>query len=455
MTVTRRPAFRRTMASKFVLAALFIAAPDASAAKPPKPTTTTTTRPRDTGAPTTPTNLRVTATTQTSVSLAWNPSTDNGPFSYVVRQNNSLSSTVPPSSGASYAITSLSPGREYSFFVYAVDQGLNVSGNSNTVTATTQPDLVPPSAPVLTVTNVSPSQIWLTWTESRDDLQWWSVGYRLSINGALATGVNWINQRDASLRHLTPSTTYTFQVAAVDGSGNAANSNTVSVTTQSSTDTVPPSAPTSVHIESDQGCAEVFVAWTQSADNVDPQFLIEYEIYINGVLSPWPWRRASADPSSPAPSPARTPLWSRPSTAPPTRRPRATPPPPSSGPADAQGGVEPRNFQQPYTYLRFMKVPAPLLAPILRSDVQGRVLARLFADPAKSYNLTELVEWAGSSMPTVQREVGRAEQAGIVTTKKVGPTRLVSANTQHPLFAPLSKIVAATYGPPAVIAREF
>ena len=102
-----------------------------------------------------------------------------------------------------------------------------------------------------------------------------------------------------------------------------------------------------------------------------------------------------------------------------------------------------------------MKVPAPSLAPILRSNVQGRVLARLFADPTKSHNLTELVESVGSSMPTVQREVGRAEQAGIVTSQKVGPARLVRANPDHPLFVPLNQIIAATYGPPAAIAREF
>lgn len=102
-----------------------------------------------------------------------------------------------------------------------------------------------------------------------------------------------------------------------------------------------------------------------------------------------------------------------------------------------------------------MKVPAPSLAPILRSDTQGRILARLLADPGRSYNLSELVEWARSSMPTVQREVGRAEDAGIVTTEKVGPTRLVRANAEHPLYAALSQVVLATYGPPAIIAREF
>jgi predicted nucleotidyltransferase len=102
-----------------------------------------------------------------------------------------------------------------------------------------------------------------------------------------------------------------------------------------------------------------------------------------------------------------------------------------------------------------MKVKAPSLAPILRSDTQGRVLARLFADPTKAYSLSELVRWAASSMPTVQREMQRAAAATIVTSEKVGPTRLVRANTENPLFDPLRKILLATYGPPAVVASDF
>ncbi len=66
----------------------------AGAAPKPKPTTTTTPGRGDTTPPTTPTDLRVTATTKTSVSLAWSPSTDRSSFSYVVRQDNSLSWTV-------------------------------------------------------------------------------------------------------------------------------------------------------------------------------------------------------------------------------------------------------------------------------------------------------------------------------------------------------------------------
>lgn len=102
-----------------------------------------------------------------------------------------------------------------------------------------------------------------------------------------------------------------------------------------------------------------------------------------------------------------------------------------------------------------MKVPAPSLAPILRSDAQGRILARIVTNPEASYNLSELVAWSKTSMPTVQREVDRAEQAGIVTTEKIGPARLVRANTAHPLYDAVRRIILATYGAPAVIADEF
>lgn len=280
--MNHRPRWRPVATGLIVAVGLGLGAPTALAApggKKPPPS------PGDTTPPTTPTDLRVTGTTRTSITLAWNASTDNsGAFSYVVKQDY-LSWTVDPPQ-TSYTLTSLSPGRAYTFYVYAVDRALNTSGNSNTVVATTLPDQTPPTAPVLSVPSVSPSQVWLSWTESTDDIWYPGVSYTVYINGAPATGLNWINQREASLRHLTPATTYTFKVAARDGSGNVTDSNTVSVTTLASSDAVPPSAPRNLHIEIDQGCAEVWLAWDQSTDDVDAQSAIEYEVYVNGVLSP-------------------------------------------------------------------------------------------------------------------------------------------------------------------------
>ena len=102
-----------------------------------------------------------------------------------------------------------------------------------------------------------------------------------------------------------------------------------------------------------------------------------------------------------------------------------------------------------------MKVPAPPLAPILRSDAQGRILARVLIDPEKSYSLSDLVASTDTSMPTVLREVLRAEQAGILTTEKVGPIRQVCARVDHPLYDAVRRIILATYGPPMVVAEEF
>lgn len=92
---------------------------------------------------------------------------------------------------------------------------------------------------------------------------------------------------------------------------------------------------------------------------------------------------------------------------------------------------------------------------MLRPDAQGRILARVLANPETGYSLSDLVAWSQTSMPTVQREIDRAELAGIVTTEEVGPTRVVRVNVTHPLHDAVRRIILATYGPPAVIGDEF
>jgi fibronectin type 3 domain-containing protein len=233
--------------------------------------------------PTTPTNLRVTSVSHKSVTLAWDPSTDKSSFSYSVNVNG-LSWTVPQTQ-TTYTVDSLSAGQTYTFYVTAVDTALNTSGRSNTVTATTLADTTPPTTPQLSGTVKGPSQVLLAWTRSTDDLAWF-VGYRIFANGVLVTEhVNWYAETRVVLRHLTPSTSYTFTVQAHDFSGNTATSNAVTLTTEASSDVTPPSVPTNVRIV-DGGCVEFWVGWTQSTDDTDPQYLIEYEIYVNGVLSP-------------------------------------------------------------------------------------------------------------------------------------------------------------------------
>ena len=276
----KKVVLRRPLGAAVALVlALAVAGPVAAGKKPgPAP-------PGDRTPPTAPTNLRVTSLGQTSVTLAWNASTDNmGSVTYsVVKDGQGF--TVPQGQ-TTYTIDWLSPGRSYSFYVVARDNSLNQSPPSNTVSVTTERDTSPPTAPELTGIVRGPSQVRLTWTRSTDDITWWTLGYRVYTNGVRATHVNWYGERDVVLRHLAPATTYTFSVEADDFNGNKTMSNTITLTTAATSDVTPPSVPTNVRITGSWGCPEFFVGWTQSTDDTDPQQLIEYEIYVNGVLSP-------------------------------------------------------------------------------------------------------------------------------------------------------------------------
>ena len=95
---------------------------------------------------------------------------------------------------------------------------------------------------------------------------------------------------------------------------------------------------------------------------------------------------------------------------------------------------------------------APSLLPILRSQQQGEILALLLGDPDRELSLTEISQLTGAPHPSTYREVQRAEQAGLVTTRKVGNTRLVRANASSPYYAGLADVLTRAFGVPAVLA---
>jgi chitodextrinase len=238
---------------------------------------------RDRTPPTRPTNLRVTGVTSYSVSLAWDPSTDNsGSFSYRICCATTSSATVSHPTTSYTFTTGVEPGWTHSFRVFAVDAAGNKSGYSNTVTVTVPPDTTAPTAPVLSVTEVGSTHVSLAWTASVEDGPF--VWYRIYLNGSPYTSVDGANTTSTTLVGLVPATTYTFNVLARDSRNNLSPlSNAVSVTTGAGdpNDTTPPTPPTNL-TGSDQGAGEADLRWTQSTDNVDPQFTIRYEIFVEG-----------------------------------------------------------------------------------------------------------------------------------------------------------------------------
>ena len=94
------------------------------------------------------------------------------------------------------------------------------------------------------------------------------------------------------------------------------------------------------------------------------------------------------------------------------------------------------------------------LLPILRSRGQAEILCAVLANPNREWTLGELAKVSGQSLPTVQREVERAELAALVESRRMGRQRLVKAGPSQ-IAIMLANLLLWSYGPKFVIAEEF
>ncbi|MDQ1496984.1 MAG: hypothetical protein QOI86_324 [Actinomycetota bacterium] len=96
----------------------------------------------------------------------------------------------------------------------------------------------------------------------------------------------------------------------------------------------------------------------------------------------------------------------------------------------------------------------PSLLPILRSRQQGEILTAVLGDPDVEVSLASLAERLHLPYPSVHREIERAEQAGLVVSRRLGNLRLVRANPDSPYYAGLTDVLLKAFGPPAIIGAE-
>ena len=94
------------------------------------------------------------------------------------------------------------------------------------------------------------------------------------------------------------------------------------------------------------------------------------------------------------------------------------------------------------------------LLPILRSRGQAEILCAVLANPNREWTLGELAKVSGQSLPTVQREVERAELAALVESRRMGRQRLVKTGPSQ-IAIMLANLLLWSYGPKFVIAEEF
>lgn len=101
----------------------------------------------------------------------------------------------------------------------------------------------------------------------------------------------------------------------------------------------------------------------------------------------------------------------------------------------------------------FMRTRAPLLAPIFRSENQARLLTELVLFGSE-LSIRDLSATISVPYATVHDEVSKLLDAGILRSRTVGRTRLVSADPESPLTSPLREILAVATGPRAELTRR-
>ena len=101
-----------------------------------------------------------------------------------------------------------------------------------------------------------------------------------------------------------------------------------------------------------------------------------------------------------------------------------------------------------------MRTTSPALAPFLRSDTQGDLLALLLLSPDHAYSLADVARAVDAPPAVVHKEVSRLVEAGVLRDSRQGRSRLVRANPEYRLLRPLTELITGTYGPVPILTRE-
>jgi len=233
----------------------------------------------DTAAPTAPTSLAASGTTQTTTNLSWLAATDNVAVTgYDVYKGATLLGST--TTATTFAVSGLTASTAYAFTVKAKDAAGNVSVASNTANVTTlaAADTTAPTAPTsLTASGTTQTTTNLSWTAATDNVA--VTGYDVyqgaTLLGATTTATTF------AVSGLTASTAYAFTVKAKDAAGNVSvASNTANVTTLAAADTTAPTAPTSLTAT---GTTQTTtnLSWTAATDNVA---VTGYDVYQGATL---------------------------------------------------------------------------------------------------------------------------------------------------------------------------
>ena len=231
--------------------------------------------------PTQPLNLIVSAPAANQLELNWTASTDDlGVLGYRVLKGGTQVAFV--TSGTSWLDLNVEVGVNHQYHVEAVDTDDNLSLRSNGViaAATDGSDTVAPTVPTdLATSAVTASSVSLTWTDSFDlvGVDHYDIVRDGVVIGSTPDATAAFTDDDGGLG-LSSSTTYVYEVKAVDAAGNESGLSTALPV--ATTDVTAPTVPTGV-VVTGSTVDTVSLSWAASTDDVG---VIGYEVLRDGVV---------------------------------------------------------------------------------------------------------------------------------------------------------------------------
>jgi chitodextrinase len=231
----------------------------------------------DTSAPTDVVGLTQTGASNSTIGVAWSPSSDgSGSPSYVVsvRTPGGAWTNVATTTRRTATVTGLAPSTQYEVGVMARDAAANSSAQA-VISASTSDrvDVTAPGAPGGLAARVTSTAVRLSWNDASDDvgvsryeLQRIDTSAR-STRGRLPRAAGHTVQTSISLstRGLTPGARYAFRVVARDDAGNRSAASTVTV--RIARDRARPTVPGRPRARARTRSTITF-AWGASRDNV-------------------------------------------------------------------------------------------------------------------------------------------------------------------------------------------
>jgi putative cell wall-binding protein/fibronectin type 3 domain-containing protein len=222
----------------------------------------------DGSAPTWPDTKRLEASevTDTGMRLTWTEAQDDVAVTgYRLYRDGVLLATT--SAGTrTFVVSGLTPGAVHAFVVEAVDASGNESTSGPTLVVGTRDTVAPtwPADASLTASSVTGTSVTLTWSEATDNVA--VAGYRL-YRGTTLVGTTSSEVRTLTVTGLSPATSSTFTVQAVDGVGN--ESTTGPSTSATTLDTVAPTWPAGASLTASSVAAtSLTLSWSAATDNL-------------------------------------------------------------------------------------------------------------------------------------------------------------------------------------------